>query len=70
MELSLLTPEQWKDYELLDCGDGRKLERFGTVVMARPEPQALWRPSLPEAEWEARAGAVFRKSKGSDERGE
>lgn len=70
MELSLLTPEHWTDYELLDSGDGRKLERFGRVVAARPEPQALWRPSLPEAEWEARAGALFRRNRGSEERGE
>lgn len=70
MELSLLTPEYWEDYELLDSGGGRKLERFGRVVAARPEPQALWPPSLPETEWEARAGAVFRKSKGSEDKGE
>ena len=41
----------WKDYELLDSGAGEKLERFGAYVLARPEPKALWAPSLPEAEW-------------------
>ncbi|MCC8062548.1 MAG: class I SAM-dependent methyltransferase [Rikenellaceae bacterium] len=70
MELSLLTPAHWNDYELLDSGGGRKLERFGGVVAARPEPQALWPPSLPQTEWEARAGAVFRKNKGSEDKGE
>lgn len=70
MELLTLAPEYWEDYELLDCGDGRKLERFGRVVTARPEPQALWAPSLGEAQWEARAGARFRKDKGSEDRGE
>ncbi len=70
MELSLLTPAHWNDYELLDSGGGRKLERFGGVVVARPEPQALWPPALPEAEWEARARAVFRKNKGSEDKGE
>lgn len=70
MKLSLLTPAHWSDYELLDSGGGRKLERFGRVVAARPEPQALWPASLSEAEWEARAGAIFRKNKGSEERGE
>lgn len=70
VELSLLTPQNWEDYELLDSGLGRKLERFGGVVTARPEPQALWPASLTEAEWAARAGAVFRRSRGSDERGE
>ena len=43
--------KQWKDYELLDSGSGEKLERFGSYVMARPEPKALWTPSLPESEW-------------------
>lgn len=70
VELSLLTPRNWEDYELLDSGLGRKLERFGGVVTARPEPQALWPTSLTDAEWAARAGAVFRRSRGSDERGE
>lgn len=70
MELNLLTPTRWTDYELIDSGDGRKLERFGRVTTARPEPQALWSPSLSDEEWEARAGAVFRKNKGSEERGE
>lgn len=70
MKLTLLAPAGWRDYELIDCGGGRKLERFGRVVTARPEPQALWSPSLTETEWEARANAVFRKSKGSEDKGE
>lgn len=69
-ELSLMTPAHWEDYELLDSGQGRKLERFGRVVTARPEPQALWQTSLSEAEWAARAGAVFQRSRGNDERGQ
>lgn len=70
MELSLLTPDRWTDYELIDSGDGRKLERFGPWVTARPEPQALWSPSLPDPEWDSRAQAIFSKTKGSEERGE
>ena len=41
----------WKDYELLDSGSGEKLERFGPYVLRRPEPKALWTPSLGEGEW-------------------
>ena len=41
----------WADYELLDSGDGMKLERFGQYVLSRPEPKALWHPSLPAKEW-------------------
>jgi 23S rRNA (cytosine1962-C5)-methyltransferase len=51
--LEMLTSTAWKDYELLDSGDGRKLERFGPYTFSRPEPQAVWRPALPEKEWQA-----------------
>ncbi|HEY0668372.1 MAG TPA: class I SAM-dependent methyltransferase [Sphingobacteriaceae bacterium] len=49
--IQLLTPTHWKDYELLDCGDFEKLERFGNMVLIRPEPQAVWSKTLSEAEW-------------------
>jgi 23S rRNA (cytosine1962-C5)-methyltransferase len=43
----------WTDYALLDTGSARKLERFGTITLVRPEPQADWRPSLPQKAWDA-----------------
>ena len=43
--------ESWRDYELLDSGASEKLERFGNYVLRRPEPKALWDPSLTEQEW-------------------
>ena len=49
----------WKDYELIDSGAGEKLERFGSYVLARPEPKALWDKSLPEAEWRRLAHTTF-----------
>lgn len=49
--IQLLTPQHWKDYELLDCGDFEKLERFGNVILIRPEPQAVWSKALSETEW-------------------
>ncbi len=57
----------WPDYELLDSGEGRKLERFGEVRLVRPEPQAMWRPSLPRIAWSS-ADAVFEGAE-EDERG-
>jgi 23S rRNA (cytosine1962-C5)-methyltransferase len=51
MNLSLLESSNWKDYELLDSGDGLKLERFGPYRFARPEAQALWRRAGSEAIW-------------------
>jgi len=32
----------WKDYELIDCSDGERLERWGDIFLIRPDPQALW----------------------------
>ena len=52
------TPTQWKEYELLDSGDGMKLERWGQYIVARPEPQALW-PKLHDAAFWDRAQAVY-----------
>ena len=49
----------WKDYELIDCGDFCKLERFGKYVTIRPEPKALWKKSLPDAEWRRMAHTEF-----------
>lgn len=49
----------WKDYELLDSGNGEKLERFGRYVLRRPEPKALWEPSMGEAEWRKLAHVAF-----------
>ena len=47
-----------KDYELIDSGDGEKLERFGVYVLRRPDPQALWQRNLDEKEWK-KANASF-----------
>ena len=52
------------DYELLDSGDGRKLERFGRCTLVRPCSQALWRPRLAAAAWE-RADASFDRDDGN-----
>lgn len=46
------------DYELLDCGEGEKLERFGKYILRRPDPQALWQKRLDDAEWK-KADARF-----------
>lgn len=50
--IQLLTPTNWKDYELIDCGDFEKLERFGNVILIRPEPQAVWAKALSDKEWQ------------------
>jgi len=50
--------EAWADYRLLDFGEGRKLERFGRLVVDRPEEQAMGKRALDAADWQ-KADAVF-----------
>ena len=54
------------DYELLDSGEGEKLERFGKFVLSRPDPQALWRKSLDATEWKKADGSFTRDEKKGD----
>ncbi len=58
---TLLEASNWRDYELLDSGDGQKLERFGKYIFSRPESQAMWSRALPASEWN-NAHAVFQPS--------
>ena len=62
-ELLTLVAEPWPDWGLIDCGGGRKLERYGPVTVARPEPQAMWRPA--RGDWDPDATFI----PGSDEEG-
>jgi 23S rRNA (cytosine1962-C5)-methyltransferase len=59
--LRILSTKAEKDYELLDSGEGDKLERFGGVVLSRPDPQALWKKRLPESEWKKAGGQFTRE---------
>jgi 23S rRNA (cytosine1962-C5)-methyltransferase len=56
--LSVIESDGFADYRLIDSGNGRKLERFGKIIVDRPEPQALWQPRADEKIW-ADAHAVF-----------
>lgn len=56
--------EFWKDYELIDSGNFEKLERFGSYIMARPEPKALWDKTLSEVEWNRLMHTRFRTGAG------
>ena len=63
MNLHSLISESWPDYGLLDCGGGRKLERYGKYRFIRPEPQAMWAPA--SSDWQADGEFI----PGSDEEG-
>ncbi len=56
----MLVPDNWQDFELLDCHDGLKKERWGAVTVARPDPQVIW-PSHDE-DFLADCNAVYHRS--------
>ncbi len=58
--ISLLSPTHWKDYELIDCGDFEKLERFGNLILSRPEPQAVWKKTLSDQDWKKQTHIRFK----------
>ncbi len=49
----------WSEYELIDCGNGRKLEKFGEITLIRPEVSATGKPHLTESQWRELANAEF-----------
>jgi 23S rRNA (cytosine1962-C5)-methyltransferase len=57
--IQLSDSPDWQDYVLLDSGNGSKLEQYGPYRLWRPEPEAVWKPLLPDREWQA-ADAVFK----------
>ncbi len=57
--------DDWSEYELLDSGNYRRLEKFGDLIIVRSEPRAWWKPALGEGEW-AKAQARYEK----EEKGE
>ncbi|MBI3985134.1 MAG: class I SAM-dependent methyltransferase [Candidatus Levybacteria bacterium] len=56
--MKLLSTKGWQDYELLDSGNGKRLERFGKYIISKPDPQAIWKPHLPKADWD-KADATY-----------
>ena len=55
------TAENWKDYTIIATGDGMKLERWGDVVLLRPDPQVIWHPSFDLYSYKG-LNAVYRRS--------
>ncbi len=58
------TADKWKDYELIDCGGGEKLERWGRQVLVRPEPQAIWNTLKRNAGWKKPDARYSRSASG------
>ena len=54
----------WKDYELIDCGSGEKLERWGKYILVRPDPQAIWQTPRTDPRWNKANARYARSSTG------
>ncbi len=55
---------RWKSYALLDAGDGEKLERWGDIILRRPDPQALWPRNHDARFWQQADGVYHRSASG------
>ena len=57
--IKAIFPLHWDEYELIDSGNGMKLEKFGHQILARPEPQAIWSPRTSKKDWESMQTGTF-----------
>lgn len=55
---------EWKDYELLDMADGKKLERWGNFILDRPDPQIVWKEKTFPFKWKSADAIYYRSKKG------
>ena len=56
--------DDWKDYEIIDCSGGEKLERWGKYLLVRPDPQVIWDTPRSLPEWKKKNGHYHRSNKG------
>lgn len=56
--------DKWKDYELIDCSNGERLERWGDEILVRPDPQAIWKTARRNGAWKHPAARYSRSSSG------
>lgn len=57
----------WNDYEVIDCSDGEKLERWGEYLLVRPDPQVIWNTEKSHYGWKKMNGHYHRSTKGGGE---
>lgn len=58
------TASEWRDYELIDCSDGERLERWGDVILIRPDPQIIWKTHKLHPLWKKADARYLRSSSG------
>ena len=54
--------DDWKDYELIDADEGERLERWGSYILVRPDPQIIWNGDREDSRWK-NADGVYRRSR-------
>ena len=59
--------DNWKDYEVIDCSKGEKLERWGNYLLVRPDPQVIWDTPKTHRGWHKKNGHYHRSAKGGGE---
>lgn len=59
--------DNWKEYEVIDCSNGEKLERWGDYILVRPDPQVIWDTPKNRKEWRQKNGHYHRSKKGGGE---
>ena len=59
--------DKWKDYEVIDCSGGEKLERWGDYTLVRPDPQVIWDTPKTEKGWRKHNAHYHRSKKGGGE---
>jgi len=59
--------DNWKDYEVIDCSKGEKLERWGDYILVRPDPQVIWDTPRADKRWQKKNGHYHRSAKGGGE---
>lgn len=65
--ITMWIADGWKDYEVIDCSEGEKLERWGKYILVRPDPQVIWSTPKKAAAWKKKNGHYHRSSKGGGE---
>lgn len=64
---SMWIADKWNDYEIIDCSEGEKLERWGRYILLRPDPQVIWNTDKKAREWQHIDGHYHRSSRGGGE---
>ena len=63
----MIVADNWKDYEVIDCTGGEKLERWGDYILVRPDPQVIWNTGYDNPLWKKKNAHYHRSKKGGGE---